>query len=494
MTEPGSNELQTIYHFQSIGQSERALELLEQLTLNIDNAHQIEHFTLLIDVLVSLDRDSEALALADTLRSKYPNSVACLNSWIWVSKQQRGRVKDCYELASELFREFPEEAWYPFVMAELCFYYRVKPDSVMVDLVRQSLRLRRDESTLWLGQKVFQYLGKRKAEQQCLSTLIKMYPESELGKQSLIESLMSRDKYREAMHVALDAIRVYPSNEFFANAIETTRNKLYVVEYAHIPLNWAGRYLDKRRHGRSSLSPFAPVFEFASMGFGVLVVAIGFMLFITLLPFLATLDTGYKNERMQKRRIQDSEFKALHTTSDETFEASEGFCIWNPEAITKSKFLCVNSNEFVFARNITKPLDDFKYGFDKEDLVGVATLNAAKDNDVRVAETGVGVQTNKYGEYTDLEFSDPKTAHELMQILERIGYKLDSKSITTKSGTVIRSLLFLLPCLWLMGLNLSGWVGIMVGVLMPAIIFTNVISYLIHRFRNPKTLWVYSKK
>jgi tetratricopeptide (TPR) repeat protein len=478
-------------HYYEIGKYQRAYDHLVSMDLNIGREHQIEHHLLLADILNELDRFKEAQELTDELLGRFPDNHDCIVQWIQLASEDFNRVDEAYGLAQSMQKTEPDDYWFPMMMAQMAFQYRLKPKATIIGLVEQTLGMESNEQTLLTACLILGYYNKPAVIKSYLDELVGLAPDAESTYLILLDFLAQSKRYTELGQISYEAIRQFPNNIELIEHLETATNHLYGGYFGRL-FNFCVGIGRKIRIKRSSNKSWFRIVQRASdyLGSGISVLALIVGVILCALPalffyhYVIFTDDERNIRKQRKRRLQKHEF----VFDDQVTDMNDATSVLVSSTHLKYRFMYLSPKEIVLARDVWCPVENLHFDLDTEHLHEFTSIDHQQIKRIEVSSKYLAIKTIHRKIYL-FYFESIETLYIILGQLEKYDYRLTR----TKHGS---RFLLALCCLLgaKAGLSLSFFVFLVswkIGVLLLLMVLTNIFSLFIYRFIFPLRTDIY---
>jgi hypothetical protein len=488
---PSKDTLPVARHYYEIGKYQQAYDQLVSMNLHIGREDQIEHHLLLADILDDLDRSEEARELTDELLGRFPDDYQCMVQWIQLASEDFNRVEEAYGLARSMQKTEPDDYWFPMMMAQMAFEYRLQPKATIIGLVEQALDMERNEQTLMTACFVLGHFYKPMEIRALLDELVGLAPDAETTYLFLLYFLAKSRRYTELGQISYEAIRKFPGNTELIDYLETATNHLYGGYFGRL-FNFCvglGRKVQlKRSSNKVWLRLLQRVSYYFGTGIGILALIFGVVLgalpALFFFHYVMFTDDERNIRKQRKRRLQKHEFEFDDQITDMNGAAS----VLVSSTHLKYRFMYLSPKEIVLARDVWCPVENLHFDLDTEHLQEFTSIDHHHIKRIEISSKYLFIKTPRHKTYM-FYFESVETLHFILDQMEKYHYRLTR----TKRGS---RFLLALCCFFgaKAGLILSFLVFLAswkIGVVLLLMVLTNIFSLFIYRFIFPLRTDIY---
>lgn len=487
----GKDMLPVAGHYYEMGKYRKAYNALTAMPLDINRTDQIEHNALLAGILEGLDRHADALALTDELLGKFPNDERCIVLWIEHAADDCDRMEKAFEMAQSMLKSDPEDPWYPMMMAQMAFHYRLRPKAVVIELIEQALALARNDDTLASACRIYSAFNRSKEHKACLDELIQLAPDSETTYSLLLQFLAENKRYTELGQVGYEAIRKFPNNEMFEVFLDIAIEHLYggyLGRIYSLAVGVGSRLVLQRSSHKAWFRFLGNASVYLSIGISWLILIVAVLLygFGALFFYHYFIITGdERNIRKQrKRRSQKHEFKYDDQVTDLNGAASALVSSTH----LRHRFIYISARSIVLAKDVWCPVENMHFDFDTEHLKEARSIPHHQIKQLELSSKYLNIKTTRAANYK-MYFESIETLDFIMAQLNRFNYRIAK----TK-----RSSRFVLAVLCFFGTKAGLWSAFFLSftywkfsIFIVFVVLTNFISLFLYRFIFPLRTEIY---
>jgi tetratricopeptide (TPR) repeat protein len=472
-------------HYYEMGRYQEAYNALTAMALDINRADQIEHHSLLAGILEGLGRDTDALVLTDELLGKFPDDERCIMLWIEHGCNDCNRAQKAYEMAQSMLKTDPEESWYPMIMAQIAFHYRLQPKAIIIEQIEQALALDRNDGTLAPACRIYGAFNRSKEHKACLDELIQLAPDSETTYILLLEFLEKNRRYTELGQVGYEAIRKFPGNKMFEDFLDIAIEQLYggyLGRIYSLAVGVGRRLILQRSSHRAWFRILGKASVYLSIGISWLIVIAAVMLYgLGALFFFHyfVITSDERNIRKQrKRRSQKQEFGY----DDKVIDLNGVASTLVSSTHLRHRFIYISAHGIVLAKDVWCPVENLHFDFDTEHLKDACTIAHHQIKRIELSSKYLIIKTTGAANYK-MYFESIESLDFIMEQLSRFNYRI------TKTKRSSRLLLAVF-CFWgtksgLWSVFFLSFVYWKFSIFLCVVVLTNFISLFLYRFIFP---------
>lgn len=479
-------------HYYDINKYQEAYSQLTAMTLVVDRKEQIAHHILLADILNNLGKAASAQALTNELRSTFPNNYQCLTHWIRFYSDSVEHVRQAYELAKSMQIDYPDDYWFPYVMAVMAFGYRLEPKATIIELIEISLKIEQNTATIKLAHEIFWGFKHKQEAKYYLDKLVELAPSKQSTYQLLLNYLSKNKRYTELSQLSYEAIRAFPNNEEFTEYSDQANRYLYgdyLSKLFNIAYNISEKFDIERSSDKLWFRRFQGMLAYLSIGVGFFVLLIGIIFLLILTAFFAhyvlfTLDER-NIKKQRKLRLKKQEYEYNDQLTDMQISAS----ILLSSSHTPYRFIYLDSDNIKLAEDIWCAPENLHYHWDSEHIKGEININRQDVKSIEISASYITINLNK-GKESVLYCESLKTLEFLTRQLSQYGYK-------HKETLSFSRLRLIISCILggKASLTVAAFIVILgywkIGIVLMLMAVTNFLGLLFYRMINPVKTDVY---
>ncbi|MGH1485276.1 MAG: tetratricopeptide repeat protein [Cellvibrionaceae bacterium] len=479
-------------HYYDINKYQEAYDHLTSMSLIVDRKEQIPHHILLADILSHLGKASSAQVLTDELRSTFPDDFQCLTHWIRFYSDDFEHVRQAYELAQSMRPNYPDNYWFPLIMAYMAYHYRLYPKKTIIALIEETLTIEKNEATVKLAHQIFRDFNKKDQAKHYLDELVELAPSTQSTYRLLLNYLSQKERYTELSQLSYEAIRAFPNNEEFTEYSKEANRHLYGDYFSKL-YNFSYNIGGKFQIERSSDKPWFRTLQNISiklgLGIGLFIYSLGMIRLLLLTAFFAHYvifthdERNIKKQRKQRLKKQEYEYK------DQLTNMQNSASILLSSSHLRHRFIYLDNNSIRLAEDIWCAPEDLHYDWDSENVKGEIQINK---QDVKSIEISV-----KYVTINLRNGKDHVLYCESLKALEFLVTQLAQQGYKHKKTISFSRLRLTIACFFGGKASLTAAaiftfaVSWQIGIILMLMAITNFLGLFFYRMANPVKTDVY---
>ncbi len=481
-------------HYYDLNKYQEAYDHLSTMSLIIDRQDHLKHHILLANLLYYLGREGDSQILTDELRSKFPDDYDALTHWISFGGVNPDRAREAYRLTQSMRLDYPDNYWFPYMMAYLGYHYRLQSKREIIESIEQALQLEKNETTLRFAYEVFAYYKQCQKAKSYLDELVEFAPGQEKTYQTLLKYLIEQKRYLEVNQLSYEAIHKFPNNDIFLDYAKLATNHLY-GGYLEKLYNRSFYMGDQVIISRSSIHPWfhklKNISVYLSVAISCAVFALGLLALILFTLFFVHYVIFTCDERNIKKQRKSRQQKKEYENKDELSDDFGVTSVLVKSTHLQYRFILLNNKGITLAEDVWCPIENLHYddAWGTEDLKGDVTIPKTQLNTLVLTSKYLIIQTKQKKNYT-IYFESLETLEFLVSQLKKQGYQY----IKTKKSS---RLLLMISCFFGAKACLTASVVVVfalswqLGLLFVLMTLTNFISLFIYRMVNPSVSDIY---